>query len=1268
MAQRLFIRFTVRHLLALAMVASLSGVRSASATPIETSIDTAAPWYVDPSPDPSASAPAVDAPFEAAEPASPTRRYIVVLADPPVAQYRGGIAGLAPTAVDAVAANAAAPQRDVHLDAGSKAAQAYARYLDRVQTRYLSRIRAIAPEAHKTDWRFKLALNGFAVELSPANALRVMQMDGVRLVYPEEQLEPELDSTATLLGTVAAWEQAGGTSEAGLGARLAIIDTGADAQHPMFNDTGMPPAPDGFPVATLHGRDGTVLEYPDKALLTNNKVIATRVFYQDVTTDTLAAVTPWAHNNGDHGLHVAGIAGGRYGTYDVGAFGQNLKITMGGVAPNAHILFYGNYGSTVEFVAVYDQMLLDKVDAVNISQGHAGWLIDGPRHHPVALAQSAAAEAGLVTVASSGNAGGNGRASLSGAWKYSDDILVVGNTTTTGSFEIGAEAQGDELPAELANLVLTPVSSPLPPADVQGELYFVPTGNGCNADTGAKDKIAVVVYFNDNGTVAGGCALAARVTAMQQSGAMGLIIVSRNAYLGVPGPVANLAIPVWSIGRRGGVDLQDWLTQNNTVSVKVKAGLVRGASDLPDVLAGSSSRGPGLDWGVKPDISAPGTNVLSSRVSAAIQNNQVVITRFFGGLSGTSMSSPHVAGAAALIRSVHPNWTVPQVMSAIINTSSPTVVTGDLASPVPASTTDGGPGRLDMRHALDPGVFLTPQKLSYGVVPEGVADDLEIALESASDKFETWKLTVEPGGGDAVPELDLTEITLAPGAHNSFVLTLDTEGLDETEHWGHVVLARQGTDQVVRVPYFALVQREADMRDVLLVNWTYGDTQNYASHYTKAFEDLGLTYSVWNMGDTNDGLENRQTTHPTFAEMYRHRMVILNANMSPMSLQLYLAGQFQYQNYMLAGGNFLIAGQGTQGFWRFLGTTRYNQASQPQLPDTWPRAWNGPAQNLGCEMCLARYFAGYTPVLTATLSGKLLVPFPMRPEEPEMEVVLRPHPDAAPGPFAYPLDISTGAKAPEGAEGNQYRFNSGKVVDGYYPSTSAQITVGLGDIDMAESVLDRIVPLARPLWSYPVKTEDGEDDLNAVGTYVAGRQTPAADVAWNAMYWGFGLEGVGEGAEGTVSQARLMGDTFNFMVNNLWATARSVGIVPDSDSVAIRVDVAKTAEEVRVKGVEIDWGDGMPAETQSYAPKVLPETETFGHKYAKSGDYRIVIKYLPADGEHMAPVYATTTVTVKVKPKGIFLPLVMNTFELNPGPPAETPMPAPAVLPARRDD
>lgn len=224
---------------------------------------------------------------------------------------------------------------------------------------------------------------------------------------------------------------------------------------------------------------------------------------------------------------------------------------MGGVAPNAHILFYGNYGSTVEFVAVYDQMLLDKVDAVNISQGHAGWLIDGPRHHPVALAQSAAAEAGLVTVASSGNAGGNGRASLSGAWKYSDDILVVGNTTTTGSFEIGAEAQGDELPAELANLVLTPVSSPLPPADVQGELYFVPTGNGCNADTGAKDKIAVVVYFNDNGTVAGGCALAARVTAMQQSGAMGLIIVSRNAYLGVPGPVANLAIPVWSIGRRG---------------------------------------------------------------------------------------------------------------------------------------------------------------------------------------------------------------------------------------------------------------------------------------------------------------------------------------------------------------------------------------------------------------------------------------------------------------------------------------------------------------------------------------------------------------------------------------------------------------------------------------------------------------------------------------------------------------------------------------------
>ncbi len=1267
MAQRLFNLIAARRLFALVLVASMAGVRLASAAPIETSTGADAPWYLEPGPAPSPSTLQDDASFERAEPASPTKRYIVVLSDPPVAEYRGGIAGLAPTAVDAVAASGASPTRRVHLDARSKAAQAYIRYLDRVQTRYLSRIRAIAPEAYETDWRFKLALNGFAVRLTPASALRVMQMDGVRLVHPEEQLEPELDSTASLLGTDVAWELAGGTSEAGLGARLGIIDSGIDAQHAMFNDTGMPPAPDGFPAATLHGRDGTVLEYPDKAMLTNNKVIATRVFVQDVTTDTLAAVTPWAHLNGDHGLHVSGIAGGRHGTYDVASFGQTLKLTMGGVAPNAHVLFYGNFGSTVEFVAVYDQMLLDEIDVVNISQGHSGWLVDDARRHPVALAQSAAAEAGLLTVASSGNAGGNGRASLSGAWKYSDDIIVVGNTSTTGSFEIAADAQGDELPSELASLVLTPVSSPLPAADVTGELYFVPTGNGCNADTAAKDKIAVVVYFNDNGTVAGGCALAARVTAMQQSGAIGLVIVSRNTYLGVPGPVANLAIPVWSIGRRGGVDLQDWLTQNNTVSVTIKAGLRRGASDLPDYLAGSSSRGPGLDWGVKPDISAPGTNILSSRASAVVQNNQIIVTRFFGGLSGTSMSSPHVAGAAALIRSVHPDWTVAKVKSALINTSVPTVLTGDLSSPVPASTTDGGPGRLDMRHVLDPGAYLEPQKLSFGVVPEGVADDLEIAIGSTSDKFETWNLTVEPAGGDAVPVVDLDTITLAPGAHNSFVVTLDTDGLDETEHWGHVVLARQGTEQVLRVPYFAMVQREADMKDVLLVNWTYGDTQNYASHYTQAFDGLGLTYSVWNMGDTNDGLDNRQTAHPTFAEMYRHRMVILNANMSPMSLQLYLAGQFQYQNYMLAGGNFLIAGQGTQGFWRYLGLTRYNQASQPQLPDTWPRAWSGPAQNLGCEMCLARYFAGYTPVLTATLSGKLLVPFPMRPEEPEMDVVLRPHPEAAPGPFAYPLDISTGAKAPEGAEGNQYRFNSGKVIDGYYPTTAAQITLGLGDIDMAESVLDRIVPLARPLWSYPVKTEDGEDDLNVVGTYVAGRQNPAADVAWNAMYWGFGLEGVGVGAEGTVSQARLMGDTFNFMVNNLWATARSVGIVPDSGSVAIRVDVAPTAEEVRVKGVEIDWGDGTPIETQSYAPKLLPATETFGHQYTQSGDYRITIKYVPADGEHAAPIYAATSVTVKVSPKGIFLPLVMHTFELYPAP-AATPMPIPAVLPARLDD
>jgi hypothetical protein len=302
---------------------------------------------------------------------------------------------------------------------------------------------------------------------------------------------------------------------------------------------------------------------------------------------------------------------------------------------------------------------------------------------------------------------------------------------------------------------------------------------------------------------------------------------------------------------------------------------------------------------------------------------------------------------------------------------------------------------------------------------------------------------------------------------------------------------------------------------------------------------------------------------------------------------------------------------------------------------------------------MARYFAGFTPQLTATLSGRLLLPFPTRPDEPEMDVVLTPHADAD-GPFRYALDISTGAKAKDGAAGNQYRFASGEVARDYIPTTSAQVTKGHGDMGDAEGVMGRYSPLARPLWSYAVT-----DTVRAVGTYIAGKQHPEAEVPWNAMFWGFGLEGVGKGGEGTVDRTRLMGDTFNFLAHNLFATAKQAGVTPANGEATVQVDIPDTADQVLVAGAEIDWGDGK-VEVLSFEAKPMPRTQTHMHAYEQDGTYTVRIKYLPATGAGAAPIYAHTQVAVKLQPKGMYLPALLKGASFGEG---NAPM---AIV--RRDD
>ena len=899
---------------------------------------------------------------------------------------------------------------------------------------------------------------------------------------------------------------------------------------------------------------------------------------------------------------------------------------------------YRNLDSTPGMAAAIEYMIEDEIDAFNASLGHAGWLLDRPEHHPIALAIDAAADAGVVAVVSAGNSGPNGPTSLSGGWKYSERLLAVGNTTTSGSFDQELTVVGADTDPEGWSITGAPRGQMAFDSAVSGDLYWA--DNGCAVDPAADGKIAVILRFTAAGAGYGPCDYRSRSTNMRDSGALAIIYYYENRTLGIASPSA-LDLPSIALGLRGGKDLVEFLRGGGSASATIAAtaDITRGNTDIPDILSGSSSQGPGLDWQVKPDISAPGTGIISSLVSGNF--NEPVYS--IGALSGTSMSSPHVAGAATLLRSIHPDWTADQVRAVLITTASPTVAV-DALDPRPATPGEAGPGRLDLMYAADPGAFLFPPKLSFGLVDEETTQDIEVSVESASVEDEDWTISIEPAAGGASVSTIVSEFTVAAGATESFSVTLSTEGATDADNYGYVVLTRGDTEQVLRLMYYARLDIVADRRDVMIIDWTYGDSESYASAYTDALDALGLTWTLWIMDEDREG---RRATHPTFAEMNKHSLVILNSNESNVGLQSALRGQFQYQNHMLGGGNMLIAGQGTPNFWRYLGGNLADTpANKTNYPETWPRQWGGPSQNLGCEMCLARYFAGFTPQYTATLSGRLLVPLPMKPDMTEREVVLAPH-AGADGPFDYPIDLSTGSMAGDGAAGNQYTFASGEIMSGYVPTTSNTRTAGLGDVSYAETVLDRIVPLVRPIWAYTgdfLAASGGvtETKTTTVGTYVAGKQHPDDDVAWNAMFWGFGLEGVGEGigemSEGTVSREKLLGDTFNFLTLNL----HSVLVESDESGDFTLGLQGSTAPMIGL--IIADMGDGTGAATFEFDPPALASELMVKYDYAESGTYDVSWMVYPSEGA--APFEARGTLEVTAGPPTIYMPLVMSTYTL----------------------
>lgn len=239
--------------------------------------------------------------------------------------------------------------------------------------------------------------------------------------------------------------------------------------------------------------------------------------------------------------------------------------------------------------------------------------------------------------------------------------------------------------------------------------------------------------------------------------------------------------------------------------------LAVGAVDRSDELAAFSGRGPRMDDAIKPDITAPGVGIVAARAAEAKFGEP---GQPYAALSGTSMATPHVAGAAAILAGQHPEWSAEDLKAALMGSAVPH---------------DGltvyqqGGGRLDVERAVTQGVAATPSNLSFGLAAWPHDDDRPVTSTityrnaGAEPVVLDLALDARDESGRSAPEGMFTmsedQIVVPAGESAHVDVTADTSvGADGVRYGGYVTATTVDEKTVVRTPIG--VTREAESYEV----------------------------------------------------------------------------------------------------------------------------------------------------------------------------------------------------------------------------------------------------------------------------------------------------------------------------------------------------------------------------------------------------------------------------------------------------------------------
>jgi minor extracellular serine protease Vpr len=639
---------------------------------------------------------------------------IVVLKQQPVATYDGHLQGYEKTRVS-----------NGKLNPNSAAAKKYVGYLKTEHSAFAKWLQTNVPSAKITSQYF-VTLNAVAVKLNGAAIGKLSNSSEVLAVEYNALYHPDMSESYKLINAQAAWAAAGGRANAGSGVKVGMIDSGIDYRHPFFDPAGFS-YPAGFPKCDAADTAGGSCKN------VSQKVIVAKVFYNKNNQTDYDAL-PIA-GLGDHGSHTSGTVAGVVGKT---ATVNGVAIDdMSGIAPGAWLGNYNVFPGKVEdarsedILNAVESAVNDGMDVLNLSLGGA---YHG-NNDLLAKGLDTAVAAGVVVVASAGNEGPG--AFTVGSPGRARDIITVGASTNdhfvgqpisyTGGTAGGAVGEFDSFGAGTFGL-------------------FDTASDGCaSVAAGASGKIALINR--------GACTFSQKVANAKAAGAVGVIVV--NNVAGDPTAMATTVgfdddIPALMVSNVDGAALR----AAHATSVTIAASFSEFVTPNGDILAGFSSQGPtNVDYAIKPDITSVGVNVLSS--VACTNGASCGGEGDWAFFSGTSMSSPHVAGSAAVLRGLHPTWTPAQIKSALVNTADLVV-----KNAFDASTTVGpqaqGAGREDLTEASTTDLTFWPTSASFGRISASRTNATPLSvkitnLTGTARTFTVAELKFTPAGGTLAP-------------------------------------------------------------------------------------------------------------------------------------------------------------------------------------------------------------------------------------------------------------------------------------------------------------------------------------------------------------------------------------------------------------------------------------------------------------------------------------------------------------------------------------